>query len=87
MTDDDRSYGPDDMGDDEQEFEAEEYERYIEDPPNDLVVTEDDDADAEDAQDWADRHPAAAGHDGTLVNDETGKTAEESAVQARRPPR
>ncbi|HUN33297.1 MAG TPA: hypothetical protein VMU95_14905 [Trebonia sp.] len=87
MTEDDRGYGPDDMGDDEQEFEAEEYERYIEDPPDgELDISEDDDADADSAQEWADHHPAAAGHDGTPV-DETDRAAEEAAVQERRPPR
>jgi hypothetical protein len=84
---DDRGYGPDNMGDEEQELEAEEYERYIEDPPDDLKVTEDDDNDAEKAYDWAGRHPKAAGHDGTLVNDRSDEAAEESAVQERRPPR
>jgi hypothetical protein len=48
------------MGDDEQEFELSEYEEYIEDPPDDLVISEDDDRDAEDAEDWAARHPSAA---------------------------
>jgi len=86
MTDDDRGYGPDDMGDDEQEFEAEEYKRYIEDPPDgELDIPEDDDSDANDAQNWADRHPTAAGRDGTAGGDETGKAAEESAVHERRP--
>ncbi|MEO5875003.1 MAG: hypothetical protein ABIS86_22890 [Streptosporangiaceae bacterium] len=32
--------GPDDMGDDEQETETGEYERYIGNPPNDLVIEE-----------------------------------------------
>jgi hypothetical protein len=85
MTNDDRGYGPDDMGDDEQDFETEEFERSIEDPPDDLEVTEDDDDDAEDAYAWAERHPAAAGHDGTLVNDRTDEAAEEAAVRERRP--
>ena len=53
-------HGPDDMGDDEQEFEVSEYEQYIEDPPDDLVISEDDDNDAEQAEDWAARHPRAA---------------------------
>lgn len=53
-------HGPDDMGDDEQEFEVAEYEQYIEDPPDDLVISEDDDSDAEEAEDWAARHPRAA---------------------------
>ena len=88
MTDDDRSYGPDDMGDDEQEFEVEEYERYIEDPPDgELDIAEDDDNDAGGAQAWADRHPAAVGHDGVLTDDDTDRPAEESAVHERQPPR
>jgi hypothetical protein len=54
-------HGPDDMGDDEQEFELSEYEEYIEDPPDDgLVISEDDDSDAESAEDYAARHPSAA---------------------------
>ncbi len=53
-------YGPDDMGDDEQETEVAEYEQYIENPPDDLLITEDDDNDAEQAADWAARHPRAA---------------------------
>ena len=87
VTIDDRGFGPDDMGDDEQETEVEEYERYIEDPPADLEITEDDDNDAEVAYDWADRHPGAAGHDGKPVHDRRDETAEESAVQVRRLPR
>ena len=61
MTSDDRSGpGPDDMGDDEQEFEVSEYEQYIEDPPDDLVISEDNDSDAEESEDWAARHPTDA---------------------------
>jgi hypothetical protein len=56
-------HGPDDMGDDEQEIEVAEYETYIEDPPDDLVIDEDDDDDAEEATDWAARHPRAAERD------------------------
>ena len=48
------------MGDDEQEFEITEYEQYIEDPPDDLVIAEDDDSDAEEAGDWAAHHPRDA---------------------------
>ena len=55
-----RGHGPDDMGDDEQEFEVTEYEQYIEDPPDDLVISEDDDSDAEGAEDHAARHPTEA---------------------------
>ena len=85
--DDDRGFGPDDMGDDEQETTVEEYERYIEDPPDDLVIAEDNDNDAEQAYDYADRHPEAAGHDGNPVSDRRDETAEESAVRVRRLPR
>lgn len=53
-------HGPDDMGDDEQEFEVSEYEQYIEDPPDDLVISEDDDSDAEQSEDRAARHPTDA---------------------------
>ena len=84
MTDNDRGYGPDDMGDDEQEFETEEYERYIEDPPEDLPVTEDSDDDAEAAYDWAERHPTAAGRDGDPASVQQDESAEESAVRERR---
>lgn len=48
------------MGDDEQETDVAEYEHYIEDPPDDLVISEDSDDDAEEAADWAARHPRAA---------------------------
>jgi hypothetical protein len=51
------------MGDDEQETEVAEYEQYIEDPPDNLLIAEDDDADAEEATDWAARHPRAVAHD------------------------
>ena len=75
MTSDDRTTGagPDDMGDDEQEFEIAEYEQYIEDPPDSgLVISEDDDDDAEQAEDWAETHPRAGGR-GT--NAESGRPA------------
>jgi hypothetical protein len=49
-------HGPDDMGDDEQESEVAGYEQYIQDPPDDLVITEDDDPDPdEDAEETAPR--------------------------------
>jgi len=35
-----RGRGPDDMGDDDQETEVGEYEQYIEGPPRDLVIRE-----------------------------------------------
>lgn len=69
-------HGPDEMGDDPQETEVFEYAQYMEDPPHDLVIAEDDDNDAMQATDWAARHPrataAAAGLD--------DKPAEESAI-------
>jgi hypothetical protein len=68
-------HGPDDMGDDAQETEVAEYAQYMEDPPVDLVIAEDDDNDAEQAADWAARHPRAASD---AKRDE--KPAEESAV-------
>ena len=69
--------GPDDMGDDAQETEVAEYEQYIEDPPADLVIAEDDDNDAEQATDWAARHPRAAASAAVPDN----KPAEESALR------
>jgi hypothetical protein len=51
------------MGDEEQDTEVAEYEYYLEDPPDDLVISEDSDDDAEEATDWAARHPRAAEHD------------------------
>jgi hypothetical protein len=69
-------HGPDDMGDDEQEFEVSEYEQYIEDPPDDLVISEDDDDDAEEAEDWAARHA----RDATRPEVPDDESAEESAL-------
>ena len=69
-------HGPDDMGDDEQEFEVSEYEQYIEDPPDDLVISEDNDDDAEEAEDFAARHPK----DATRPEVPDDVSAEESAV-------
>jgi hypothetical protein len=70
-----RGHGPDDMGDDEQEYEVAEYEQYIEDPPDDLVITEDGDDDAERSEDWAARHPRDATRPGV-----PDKAAEETAI-------
>jgi hypothetical protein len=70
-------HGPDDMGDDEQEFELAEYKQYIEDPPDNLVITEDDDADAEQAQDWADTHPRQV-----VADDDDESDDDEPAEQA-----
>jgi hypothetical protein len=68
--------GPDDMGDDEQETDVEEYQRYVTDPPDDLIILEDDDNDAEQAADWAARHPRAA----AAVGEPDDEPAEESAI-------
>ena len=65
-------HGPDDMGDDEQEFELAEYKQYIEDPPRDLVIREDNDDDGEDAQDWADTHPRQVVGDDDDESDDDG---------------
>jgi hypothetical protein len=69
-------YGPDDMGDDEQESEVSEWEQYIEDPPEgELPVAEDNDDDAEQAVDWAERHPRQVAQP-----EEDDTPAEESAI-------
>jgi len=72
-------YGPDDMGDDAQETELAGYSQYIKDPPDDLVIAEDDDNDAEQATDWAARHPRASSEAGP-----DDKSAEESAIHETR---
>jgi hypothetical protein len=72
--------GPDDMGDDEQESEIEEYQRYLDEPPDDLVIAEDNDDDAERDVDWAARHPRATR--GTSEPDD--ESAEESAIRETR---
>jgi hypothetical protein len=80
MTSDDRTAGrgPDDMGDDEQEFEIAEYEQYIEDPPDSgLAIAEDDDDDAEQDVDWAESHPRQVAKDGEEPDD---RPAESSAI-------
>jgi hypothetical protein len=87
MTSDDRGYGPDDMGDDVQETELAEWERYIEDPPEgELEITEDGDDDAQEAYDWAERHPRETGHDGDLDAGDEEQSAEQSAMRERRNP-
>ena len=81
MDDDARlGHGPDDMGDDEQEFAVSEYEQYIEDPPDDLVISEDDDSDAEQSEDWAARHPSAA----TKPEVPDDQSAEDAAIHETR---
>ena len=79
MTSDDRTAGrgPDDMGDDEQETELAEYQQYIEDPPEDLVIAEDADDDAEKDVDWAETHPRQVAKDGEEADD---RPAESSAI-------
>jgi len=63
------------MGNDEQESEVAEWEQYIEDPPDNLVIAEDNDDDAEQAMDWADRHPRQVAEP-----DEDDTPAEQSAI-------
>jgi hypothetical protein len=80
MTSEDRmaGAGPDDMGDDEQEFEVAEYDQYIEDPPDSgLAIDEDDDADGERDVDWAETHPRQVLKDNAEPDD---RPAESSAV-------
>jgi hypothetical protein len=87
MTSEDRGYGPDEMGDDEQEIEVTEWEKYVGDPPEgELVVTEDDDNDAQKAYDWAERHPRETGRDGDAEAGQDDEPAEHSAVRERRKP-
>jgi hypothetical protein len=73
-------YGPDDMGDDAQETEVAGYAQYIEDPPEDMLIAEDDDNDAAQALDWAARHPRPASRAANADN----RPAEESAVHETR---
>jgi hypothetical protein len=80
MTSDDRATGagPDDMGDDEQEFEIAEYDQYIEDPPDSgLEIDEDDDDDGERAVDWAETHPREVVRENAEPDD---RSAESSAI-------
>ena len=69
------------MGDDEQETEVAEYQQYIEDPPDDLVIAEDDDNDAEQAMDWADRHAREVAAD---TGEEDDEPAENAAIHETR---
>jgi hypothetical protein len=71
---------PDDMGDDEQESEIQEYQRYLDEPPDDLVIPEDNDDDAERDVDWAARHPRAA----ASTSEPDDESAEESAIRETR---
>ena len=80
MTSDDRTAGrgPDDMGDDEQEFEVAEYEQYIEDPPDSgLAIDEDDDDDGDKAVDWSETHPREVVRENAEPDD---RPAESSAI-------
>jgi hypothetical protein len=86
MTSEDRGYGPDNMGDDEQETEVAEWERYIEDPPEGELEIREDDDDAEEDYDWAERHPRDTGHDGDVDAAQGEVPAEQSAVRERRNP-
>ncbi|HEX4788657.1 MAG TPA: hypothetical protein VH372_09370 [Actinospica sp.] len=65
------------MGDDEQESDVAEYEEYIEDPPGDLVISEDDDNDAAEATDWSARHPRAA----TREEEPGDESAEQASIR------
>jgi hypothetical protein len=82
MTSDPRQTGPgpDDLGDDEQESEIEEYQRYLDEPPDDLVIAEDSDDDAKEAVEWAVHHPRAA----STMSEPDDESAEETAVRQRR---
>jgi len=80
MTSDDRAAGagPDDMGDDEQEFAIAEYDQYVEDPPDSgLAIDEDDDDDGERAVDWAETHPREVTKENAEPDD---RPAESSAI-------
>ena len=80
MTDDRQTgAGPDDMGDDEQEFEIAEYDQYIEDPPDSgLAIDEDDDDDGEAAVDWSETHPRQVERDNNPEPDD--QPAESAAI-------
>ena len=69
-------HGPDYLGDDEQETEVAEYEQFSEDPPEDYVIEEDEDNDAEAAEDWSAAHPWEAGMD----TEPADRSAEGAAV-------
>lgn len=74
------------MGDDEQETEVAEWEKYIEDPPEgEVEVSEDDDNDAQEAYDWAERHPRETERDSDN-GDNGDEPAEHTAVRERRSP-
>ena len=86
MTSENRGYGPDNMGDDEQETEVAEWERYIEDPPEGELKVREDDDDAEEDYDWAERHPRDTGHNSDVDEAQGEVPAERSAVRERRNP-
>jgi hypothetical protein len=67
----------DDMGDDEQASEISEYEMYIGDPPEDLVITDDDEKGSIGISEWA-REEAPARR--RRVDDDE-RPAEESAMR------
>jgi hypothetical protein len=66
-----------DMGDDEQASMISQYESYIEDPPEDFVIEEDDDQGTIGISEWA-REEASA-RDRPVVDDD--RSAEESAMK------
>jgi hypothetical protein len=74
-------HGPDDMGDDEQETQLAGYEQYIEDPPDaGLVIAEDSDDDAEDAEDWIAAHPRRVEAEEEEDAEPDDESAEEAAI-------
>lgn len=66
---------PENLGDDEQATQIAEYEYYIEDPPEDLLIAEDNDDDAMYWEDWAAKHPKAA-----ITPEPRNEAAEEAAM-------
>jgi hypothetical protein len=82
MSEDDprAGYGPDDMGDDEQETDVAGYEQYIADPPDDLVIAEDDDNDATEAEDWSATHPGTVAREQRAEEEPDDQPAEQAAI-------
>jgi hypothetical protein len=69
----------DDMGDDEQASEISEYESYISDPPDDLVIAESDEQGSIGISEWA--REEASPRERPAEDDE--RPAEESAMNIR----
>ncbi|MCW2884475.1 MAG: hypothetical protein QOE54_5765 [Streptosporangiaceae bacterium] len=68
-----------DMGDDEQASEISQYETYIADPPDDLVITETDEQGSIGISEWA--REEASSRERPAEDDE--RPAEESAMKVR----